>query len=555
MPQNLEHKSGLYKTNTLGFGIAGIILFCMAYSQAPLYYSNQNQYFLHGFTKAKLGYLEKDWLGNTTDPTPLFSGLVCLSITWLNENIFYFYYAMLQGVFLSCAWIIYHRKNNNKPFEIGHYALFSAIFILINSAALRWLSYRLFDQDYPWFLQAGVAGQYILGAMFQPSNFGVFLLLGLSLFMVEKHISATVFTCLAGILHTTYLLGGAFIILGFQLYLVLDGKIKKAILIGILALLLVMPSVFYAAGNFQPSSSEGFKEAQEFLVKFRLPHHCLPQLWLDWVACLQILWIMLSLFLLRKQKALTVILVPFLLGALLTILQVVTQSNTLALLFPWRISSVLVPLATMIILSELLAYCNPFISRLKPFVPSVVLSIILALLGIAIPVFKAGFVIKENENGILAHIKTNKTIDDLYLLPVNVPNLASTTRGSLSSDFKPIGKKTTDTRIVPIDMQRFRLYAQAPLYIDFKAIPYKDADVLDWHRRLLLAQNWQKRLLDNKSPELLLEELRAQKINHIVTNANVDLDQTELELKFTDDHFKLWKIKEVPKPIRASGFK
>ena len=548
MPQNLEHKSGLYKTNTLGFGIAGIILFCMAYSQAPLYYSNQNQYFLHGFTKAKLGYLEKDWLGNTTDPTPLFSGLICLSITWLNENIFYLYFAMLQGVFLSCAWIIYHRKNNNKTFEIGHYALFSAIFILINSAALRWLSYRLFDQDYPWFLQAGVAGQYILGAMFQPSNFGVFLLLGLSLFMVEKHISATVFTCLAGILHTTYLLGGAFIILGFQLYLVLDGKIKKAILIGILALLLVMPSVFYAAGNFQPSSSEGFKEAQEFLVKFRLPHHCLPQLWLDWVACLQILWIMLSLFLLRKQKALTVILVPFLLGALLTILQVVTQSNTLALLFPWRISSVLVPLATMIILSELLAYCNPFISRLKPFVPSVVLSIILALLGIAIPVFKAGFVIKENENGILAHIKTNKTIDDLYLLPVNVPNLASTTRGSLSSDFKPIGKKTTDTRIVPIDMQRFRLYAQAPLYIDFKAIPYKDADVLDWHRRLLLAQNWQNRLLDNKSPELLLEELRAQKINHIVTNANVDLVQSELELKFSDDHFKLWKIKEARNP-------
>ena len=548
MPQNLEHKSGLYKTNTLGFGIAGIILFCMAYSQAPLYYSNQNQYFLHGFTKAKLGYLEKDWLGNTTDPTPLFSGLICLSITWLNENIFYFYYAMLQGVFLSCAWIIYHRKNNNKPFEIGHYALFSAIFILINSAALRWLSYRLFDQDYPWFLQAGVAGQYILGAMFQPSNFGVFLLLGLSLFMVEKHISATVFTCLAGILHTTYLLGGAFIILGFQLYLVLDGKIKKAILIGILALLLVMPSVFYAAGNFQPSSSEGFKEAQEFLVKFRLPHHCLPQLWLDWVACLQILWIMLSIFLLRKQKALTVILVPFLLGALLTLIQVATKNNTLALLFPWRISSVLVPLATMIILSEFLSYCNPFISRLKPFVPSVVLSIILALLGIAIPVFKAGFVIKENENGILAHIKTNKTIDDLYLLPVNVPNLASTTRGSLSSDFKPIGKKTTDTRIVPIDMQRFRLYAQAPLYIDFKAIPYKDADVLDWHRRLLLAQNWQKRLLDNKSPELLLEELRAQKINHIVTNANVDLVQSELELKFSDDHFKLWKIKEARNP-------
>jgi hypothetical protein len=545
MQQNLENKSGLYKTNTLGFSIAGIILFCMAYSQAPLYYSNQNQYFLHGFTKAKLGYLEKDWLGNTTDPTPLFSGIVCVSITWLNENIFYIYYAILQGIFLSCAWMIFHRKAIS--FDVGHYALFSAIFILINSAALRWLSYRIFGNDYPWFLQSGVAGQYILGAMFQPSNFGVFLLLGLCLFLVEKHISATVFTCLAGILHTTYLLSGAFIVLGFQLYLILDGKTKKAISIGLLALLLVAPSVIYAASNFQPSTTEGFKEAQEFLVKFRLPHHCLPRLWLDWIACLQIVWIMFSIFLLKKKKELTVILVPFLLGALLTILQVATQSNTLALLFPWRISSVLVPFATMLILTESVVLLTPFISGIKLLIPSMAAIIILALLGIAIPFFKVGFVINETENAILAYIKNHKSIDDLYLLPVNVPNLAVTTRGSLSSDFKPIGKKTTDTRIVPIDMQRFRLYAQAPLFIDFKSIPYKDEDVLEWHKRLLLAQNWQKRLLVSKSPELL-KELRAQKISHIVISAKVDLEQSELELKFSDEHFKLWEIKEARNP-------
>jgi hypothetical protein len=364
---------------------------------------------------------------------------------------------------------------------------------------------------------------------------------------VEKHISATVFTCLAGILHTTYLLSGAFIVLGFQLYLILDGKTKKAISIGLLALLLVAPSVIYAASNFQPSTTEGFKEAQEFLVKFRLPHHCLPRLWLDWIACLQIVWIMFSIFLLKKKKELTVILVPFLLGALLTILQVATQSNTLALLFPWRISSVLVPFATMLILTESVVLLTPFISGIKLLIPSMAAIIILALLGIAIPFFKVGFVINETENAILAYIKNHKSIDDLYLLPVNVPNLAVTTRGSLSSDFKPIGKKTTDTRIVPIDMQRFRLYAQAPLFIDFKSIPYKDEDVLEWHKRLLLAQNWQKRLLESKSSELL-KELRAQKISHIVTNAKVNLEQTELELKFSDEHFKLWKIKEARTP-------
>ena len=93
-------------------------------------------------------------------------------------------------------------------------------------------------------------------------------------------------------------------------------------------------------------------------------------------------------------------------------------------------------------------------------------------------------------------------------------------------------------------MQRFRLYAQAPLFIDFKSIPYKDEDVLEWHKRLLLAQNWQKRLSENNTPELL-DELRAKKISHIVTNAKVNLEQTELELKFSDENFKLWKIKEA----------
>ncbi|NBY01673.1 MAG: hypothetical protein EBQ87_06785 [Planctomycetes bacterium] len=547
MPLNLENKPALNKLNFLGLSIAGAILFCFAYSQAPLYYSNQNQYFLHGFSKARVGYLEKDWLGNTTDPTPLFSELVCFSISWINEYIFYLYYAILQGIFLFCAWIIYQRKSKTYNLEISHYAFFSAIFILLNSAALRWLSYRLLGQDYPWFLQAGVAGQYILGAMFQPSNFGVFLLLGLSLFLIGKHVSATVFTCLAGILHTTYLLSGAFIIIGFQLYLVLDGRIKKAMLIGILALLLVMPSVFYAAGNFQPSTTEGFKEAQEFLVKFRLPHHCLPSLWLDWVAWLQIIWIILSILLLRKQKEFTILLVPFLLGTLLTILQVLTQNNTLALLFPWRISSVLVPLATMLILSESMVLFIRYFPKFNPFFPSVVTIVLLAFLGIAIPVLKIGFVINENENSLLAHIKNHKAKDDLYMIPVNIPNLAATTRGSLSSDFKPLRKKTTDTRIVPIDMQRFRLYAQAPLYVDFKAIPYKDADVLDWHKRLLRAQDWQKRLLDSETPKLI-KELREEHITHIVTNAKVEMEQSELELKFSDEHFKLWKIKEAREP-------
>ena len=36
----------------------------------------------------------------------------------------------------------------------------------------------------------------------------------------------------------------------------------------------------------------------------------------------------------------------------------------------------------------------------------------------------------------------------------------------------------------PAKMQDFRLETGAPAYIEFKSIPYKDVDVLEWRRRV-----------------------------------------------------------------------
>src|SRR3989442_5843934 len=72
-------------------------LFAAAYTQAPLYYSNQNQYFLHGLARAGEGELRHDWLANTRDPTPLFSTLVELTARSLHPWIFHVYYALLLG--------------------------------------------------------------------------------------------------------------------------------------------------------------------------------------------------------------------------------------------------------------------------------------------------------------------------------------------------------------------------------------------------------------------------------------------------------------------------
>src|SRR5438105_1349392 len=75
--------------------------FAAACGQAPLYYSNQNQYFLHGLADAGVGLLHEDWLANTLDPTPLFSALVAFTARHLHPWAFYLYYALLLGVYAA----------------------------------------------------------------------------------------------------------------------------------------------------------------------------------------------------------------------------------------------------------------------------------------------------------------------------------------------------------------------------------------------------------------------------------------------------------------------
>ncbi|HEY62281.1 MAG TPA: hypothetical protein G4N95_06475, partial [Anaerolineae bacterium] len=76
-------------------------LFTLAYSQAPLYTSNQNQYFLHGLAKAGYGFLANDWLANTLDSTPVFSLIVkTLYALFHWQGLFYGVFGLLSGVYL-----------------------------------------------------------------------------------------------------------------------------------------------------------------------------------------------------------------------------------------------------------------------------------------------------------------------------------------------------------------------------------------------------------------------------------------------------------------------
>jgi hypothetical protein len=519
----------------------GAALFAFAYGVAPLFYSNQNQYFLHGLASAGDGLLREDWLANTRDPTPAFSALVALTARFLHPAAFYVYHGLLLGAY-AAAMLGLFAAVAGPDLTRRRWPVFVALFVAAHAALPRWLSYRWLGNDYPWFLQAGVAGQYALGAMLQPSVFGVLLVVAVCLFVRGRPFLAGLCVAAAATAHATYLLPGAMLTLGFLAALLREGRRREALALGAFTLVPVLPITLYTLLAFRPTTPETFARAQEIMVNVRIPHHARPDLWFDGVAAWQITWALLGVVLARPGRLRITLAVAFALSAALTLAQVATGSLTLALLFPWRLSSVLVPIATTVVLSRLVAVrLLPLEGRAVWTVAGVALAVFVGA-GVWIMGDRQAFYMDDDELPVLHFVRQAKRPGDVYFLPVHVPDLAQTTRGSLSSDFKPLPDKQSDRRVIPVDLQRFRLSTGAPIFVDFKAVPYKDTDVLEWYERLGLARSELEELREGRLSEALTA-LRPHRITHLVLPAAVDLRGPDVEQVYADDYYRVYRLK------------
>ena len=117
---------------------------------------------------------------------------------------------------------------------------------------------------------------------------------------------------------------------------------------------------------------------------------------------------------------------------------------------------------------------------------------------------------------MLEFVRENRATGDVYLIPVRVFSTPKPRSGSKSSDFQPVTAKQGDKQIIPVDLQRFRLYTGAPIFVDFKSIPYKDVEVLEWKRRL----DWTERV--HAKGDWNAAELRQKGITHVVTTTDRD---------------------------------
>jgi hypothetical protein len=528
----------------------GAALFALAYCQAPLYYSNQNQYFLHGLAAAGEGLLRYDWLANTRDPTPGFSSLVEFTALRLPQWSFYAYYGALFGIYAaSMLGIFVWLVGPTAAWRRWH--VFIALLLLLHAGLPRWCSYHWLGRDYPWYFQAGVAGQYLLGCMFQPSTFGVFLVAAIALFLWKHSWIAGACVAVAATAHSTYLLPGALLTLGFVIALLQHRRILAALGLGLWTLVLIVPITAYVLMTFAPTAPGIFLGAQNILVNQRIPHHARPDVWLDGYAVFQTFWVAVGLILVRRTQLFAVLGVPALLALLLTWVQVYTRDMTLALLFPWRMSTVLVPVATTVILSRLLAW--PALRLDCRVVQAISLAGAAGLVagGIWISVNRLAFRTDDDELPVMDFVRQTKQPGDVYLLPVRDPKLARTVHGAQSTDFKPLAERKGDNQVIPVDLQRFRLATGAPIYVDFKAIPYEDYEVGEWYSSL----KWAEKALEQFREGRLgvLAEIRKRGVTHVVLPANVKWHGEGLEQVYADRAYQVYRVTtNPPNPHRAT---
>jgi hypothetical protein len=500
--------------------IALTLAFGIAHTQHPLYTANQNSYFLHGLKTSALPLLANDWMANTVDPFPLFSWLVRITSVTLPPFAFYVYQALLLGAYAAGVLGIACKTLDIKC-SGGQLLLCFLLFTGLHSAALADLSLGLSGKNVVQLVDSGFAQQSIISQEFIPSAFGVLLIVSIYAFLAGKPLLAGVLASLAASFHSSYLLSSAVLILVYAVLVMREESNKrKALFTALLGFALLLPSLLYIYGSFRPASEQLFASAQEILVHMRIPRHADPGKWSSVQTTGTTAVILLGLYLAKGRRVFPLLLLAFITGTVLTLVQIFTSDNTLALLFPWRISTWLAPVSW----------------------------------GLIVAAVTKG-ILAKNGSGILARRRAVFNVGVLVLMGI----LAAYGGGKMYHQFvadppasgaDPMMHFVSTTAapgqlyMVPTEMEDFRLRAGVPILVDWKTHPYKDTEVIEWHQRLLAANQFYA--ANSDSARELLRKIRMQYgVTHLVLpNRPGTAVGGELHELYRDSAFAVFEIQD-----------
>ena len=492
-----------------------VLLFAASYAQHPNYFSNQNHRFIHGLAHADYGYLRDDWLVSTADASPVFSKIVELTQRFGHPALYYAYQFVLMAIYILSLVSLGARFLGTAPGKVG-WAAFAALLLVVHSAWLAAWTKREFGVDVRELLGAGVAQQSILGGMFQPSALGVLLLLSVALFVAGRPYAAVVAFSVANAIYSAYLLSAALLTVSYALALLLSGRRRDAILVPVVALLLALPVVIHTGATFGPSDNETFARANHILARVRIPHHTDVSQWFGDAVLVKLSLVIWGTWLAWGTPLGPVMATTLVAALALTGLQLALDSDSLALLFPWRPSVWLVPAAVTVLLARGSGALAELLESFpRASVGAVGLSVILAAAAAAggVVVMHEWFTYAPRERGAYQYVRKHLTAGQLWLTPQ--------------------------------DLQTFRLGTGAPIYADHKSHPYKDAEVLEWYQRLKQADEWVGALVrgDTAAHQVIVSEA---KITHVLVPATLALAPSCAELVYQDKAYRAYRLRRTP---------
>jgi hypothetical protein len=211
-------------------------------------------------------------------------------------------------------------------------------------------------------------------------------------------------------------------------------------------------------------------------------------------------------------------------GLLGTLVQIATGSDSLALLAPWRVSVILMPLSTCLIialpLARLVERIPPRLNWVQPVLVVACLAVIAGLARQGLTVQRGRFARYERQDvhAVMEFVRQSKASGQVYLIPPR------------------------DNRF-----DEFRTYTGAPAFINWKSHPYRDFEVMEWYQRNLLAKDFY-----NQEPDLACQTLANIVAQVPVTHVVVDLEKepsvcASMQETYADPYFAVYAL-STPQP-------
>ena len=255
------------------------------------------------------------------------------------------------------------------------------------------------------------------------------------------------------------------------------------------------------------------------MVHFRLPHHTEPATWFDRIAFLQLTGVGVAIWLVRGSRLSFVLCMVSFCSAALTWLQLDMQSDSLASCFRGASSAILVPIALAIILAKVVLaierWVPPFGSQKASLVNDCCHTIGVAMAVSGVILMAGGWAYRTNAQALpmLDYVRDHRRSGDVYLVP-------------------PSGLNSK--------VECFRLYTGASIFADFKSIPYKDVEVLEWHRRFRQVQQIYARREWNRMEAIAA--LEKEGITHVVISSDRAIDSRLLDAVYHDRAYSVYRF-------------